>query len=105
MMRAIIKSKNSEKQKNEIVIEGEIKSKYFNTDKSGKPYCKLMIIHTNISKNTKKFLCPVKCYLYNTQYNIVKNNGFHNGDLVNIVGSLQNRNDDLTIFVKNIKKI
>lgn len=86
---------------NKVVVNGVIAKKFFETDKFNNKFAKLIIENEKIMSN-RKYKTSIKCYLYNSLYNIVKSNGYKYGDYVKVIGELQNRNNNLVIFVNHI---
>jgi len=89
---------------NKVEVNGVIAKKFFDTDINNNKFSKIIIENEKVIKD-KKYITSIKCYLYNSLYNLVKNNGYKYGDYVKIIGELQNRNDNLVIFVNQIKLI
>lgn len=90
--------------KNKANIEGVIAKIYLDKDKNGKEFCKLIIESIKYVAD-KSLITSVKCYFYNKPYEYFKSNDFKIGDYVNIIGELQNRDDNIIIFTHKIIKL
>lgn len=86
---------------NKVIINGIIEKIFYDKDKNNNNYVKLIIKNKKVFSHLQ-YNTSIKCYLYNSLYNVVKNENYDYGDFIKIIGELQNRNNNLVIFVNEI---